>query len=398
MRIPNIFFNFAPVFKYSEQNRIQFLTMTYLFIMKIFEKLKKDLVFLSSEGGLTSASASAICNLANERVRQLQAQLDGIRLYSKTMEMPATGHPASQCEKSYTAEQVTEIPVMLAQIGDMYALVGYLREAIKAKDNVSAKVAGMDIEDYLEEVGKEYPESIIFTTQLEKPIWKTDLERPIIPPALTGEDLLGNWTIRDRNRLFMLQARASAIMKYIGQYKDSVLGNMDGPFLKARKLYQKRMANPVDVKEDGQNTIIYRYEGGVPSELIEDTYFMLQKKHRSLQAEINGMLHRLELEVLDANREVADKYKIELAEYEKAYNAERQKFEKAIREYEQALNAERRAYELKNAERDNAILQIKADFGKWHKDVMEKVKEMKIVIPNELKDIYEAVRGSDAER
>jgi tRNA U34 5-carboxymethylaminomethyl modifying GTPase MnmE/TrmE len=121
------------------------------------------------------------------------------------------------------------------------------------------------------------------------------------------------------------------------------------------KLAYDAQKEPVTYVENGGNTIFHHYFLSQNIEEIETLFFELQNTHREYQARFNAMKHKYELEA-DA------KFDAELKEWEK-------------------VTLEMREEEKKKKE----------EYLKYKEELMIEARNLKIVIPNDLKDIYTKV-------
>ena len=143
------------------------------------------------------------------------------------------------------------------------------------------------------------------------------------------------------------------------QTKCAVIGKFihpDGALSEARKAYMARLSTPKAVKENGKDTLVYTYYPNVEGEEVESLFFALQAEHRSAQAELNGMMHEIEKTI------AADK-------------------EEKSRRWSAALEQWKADVDLKREE-------LSRDRNRKRKEV----EALKIVIPDNLRPIYEKLR------
>jgi hypothetical protein len=172
--------------------------------------------------------------------------------------------------------------------------------------------------------------------------------RPMLGKHVTEVDIIDELPISERMRMLALQAKCATIGGFI--HKGGYISN-------ARKKAVEVRSNPISISEDGANTIITHYEVSVPMEKIDATFFQLQEEHRSAQAEYNGILHKVRETVRERNLNTEETYS------------------KAYEEWEnkcQLLSSKQKEERLKRT----------AD-----------VEKLKIVIPNNLKSIYDKIKN-----
>lgn len=161
---------------------------------------------------------------------------------------------------------------------------------------------------------------------------------------LTEQDVIDSWTIKEQEEYLSLETACAVIGKYI---------HPNGALSVAKKELSKRVNNPVTTECSGRDTIIRRYYPEATEEEVNTLFFNLQKKHREYQAKLNGIKHKIDMTI----REDAQK--------------KDEAFKKAIQEYNN------KAHEL--------LVANKLTREEKHKEI----EALKIVIPNNLKSIYE---------
>jgi hypothetical protein len=162
---------------------------------------------------------------------------------------------------------LSQIEDKLTQIANAKSLIAWLREAIKAKDNLLKEIRTMSLEDYCTLKSIEYP------------------TQPKMETPLDEDTYLANLSIKDRNRMYELQTICAVIGKYI---------HPDGYYAEARKDLKNKIQNPNKVEGNGRDTLLYSFTPTVPTKAVDDTFFTLQAKHREYQAELNGYVHSLQ--------------------------------------------------------------------------------------------------------
>lgn len=248
------------------------------------------------EKGLTSTSANHIANLAKEYIEECEKELNSIRYYSTYIStingqerLVSKGIDSSIVLTSYEMDR-------LDTIAQAKSLCAWLREAIKEKERLILHYRTMGIDGYSKETGTTIPEQ----------------EDPSI--ELIGEtDVIESWDIKKRNRYYELEAKAATYGKYI---------HPGGRINMSKEMFFKVKSNPVEIKEDGVNTILYTYVPTVNESEVNDSFFALQNKYRSYQAELNKFKHDIELALQEnknawttENNALMAKFKVEYLEY-----------------------------------------------------------------------------------
>lgn len=282
------------------------------------------------EQGLTETSANYIANLAKEALKREEAEVDAISFVHEqvsTLDNPNRTDLSLGMEE----EECKGIQQKLEHIMKVKSLIAWLREAIKEKKKLHADV---DVKE-LGEFNKKWEE--------ENKEEKVEIKMP-----LTEEEYMDNLPIPERCKIFSLQTQAATIGKVIHE---------DGAFSKARDGMMKAKKNPRVIERIGVNNIIRYYEPSMSSEVVDNVYFELQKKHREIQAELNGYLHKMEEAILNSTIE---------------YN---------MKMHEELVRDSQRSKLRNNAWETHS--------KKLHKEIAE----LKIIIPNQLRDVYNEING-----
>lgn len=288
--------------------------------------MKKDHIYFS-ESGLTSTSANHIANLAKEYYQTLETKLDNIKFYEERISLISSSD-SKLLRGGITPSTLEEIKSDLYKIAEAKSLIAWLREAIKAKDNLLREIKNTSLAKWCSSNNIDYPEI------------------PEMEDIMTEDEYLSTLSVKERNRFFYLQTMCSVLGQYI---------HPNGTYSHERKSLKNKMQNPNSLSGSGRDAILYSYTPTISLSAVDELFFELQAKHRELQAELNGMLHKMQ-QAIDAD-EVAKRaeYVSQLAEY-KAIN------EKCTAEYRKSL-----------------------------KEKEIEISKLKIIIPNSLTEIYEKV-------
>ena len=217
----------------------------------------------------------------------------------------------------------------LEAISEEMKRIGALKSLIAyLREGIKAKEA-LDNDDEFEEHVKELVKE-----------GRTDLERPNSFRAdVKFDDEFIKLTPEQRARYYSLEARCATIGGFI---------HPDGALAKARKEYFEHKGNPIKVNGRGQEAEICTFSSNFTPEDVDGEFFALQKEYRSLQAEFNSMKAEIDRRVNDINRKAAADALAAVERWNAAMSVERQKYDEAV-------------------------------------------KALKIVIPQNLKEIYEEV-------
>lgn len=295
-------------------------------------------IYFGTEG-LTSASAQHVSAMANVMANDIKERLNRLRLYKKSIRIIG--------DVSETVEEVNntlpEIPDGIKKICKANALIAWLREAIKERQAGMDYYINLDFTQWLETIGK---------TMAERP------ESPTMPRINFNDikDVLGTGlTVKEYNRFCELNSALAVYGEMIHE---------NGLLTKHKKRLSLIAQNPTEVKESGRDTIITTYQVDASADNIDRLYVQLQSEYRKLQAEKNGIEAKFNKLALEYQGRKMDEYKKEKSQYD---------------EDMKKWNEDRKALELEMSEWKNAQIQRIAD--------------LKIVIPNDLKEIYEDLKA-----
>lgn len=287
--------------------------------------MKQNVFF--SENGLTSTSANHIANLAKEFVQDEDAELNNIRFVDCHVSVIGSSEKTQIC-KGIDDSWFQFFTDNVVSVYEAKSLIAWLREAIKAKEQMLKDIENTDIEAWASANGITIP------------------TLPLRRSVPTREERIANLSIKERNHIFSLETQAAVIGKCI---------HPNGKYSEARKELHNRLSNPIEIKGEGRDALVYNYEASCDFNTVDNTFFELQKWHRESQAELNSILYKIDEEVrLDT---IA-----------------------AATEYMNACNAFKNEYDT-----------IRTQFEVWKKQEAARVSALKIDIPDDLRKIYERV-------
>lgn len=218
----------------------------------------------------------------------------------------------------------------LNKISEAQSLIAWLREAIKARKNLISEVENMKRETFMEKNNL------------------GELSKPVREDYLTEDDYISTLSIKERNRYYALETKCAVIGKYI---------HPDGHLQTLRKDALNALNKPTFVNANGRDTLIYKKEPTVKPYELDEVFFNLQKEHREAQAELNSIKYNMEKALLEDKTAKDAKY---------------------ASEYEAYVNSVR--------EIDNQI-------AIWTNSEIKRISSLKIIIPNELKNIYNEINS-----
>lgn len=255
---------------------------------------KKNEIFFSPEGkGLTCTSANHIANLAKEYIQNTESfGLSAMRFYKTTVNVIGSdiAHPVREGD---TNEMVRDILKDLLFVAKAKALIAWLREAIKAHEDMLDNLQDIDEFKFCSLIGIQMP------------------ERPTMEKVLSEDDYYASLSVKDRNRYYELEAKASTIGKVI---------HKNGIFSKERASLNEIKKKPVEIRENGKDTLIYTHTPVASSEVVEEVFFTLQNEYREAQAELNSIKFKCEKAINESKIAVISEYNQQLKEYNAEMN------------------------------------------------------------------------------
>lgn len=274
------------------------------------------------EVGLTSTSANYICNLAKESYEKLESKLNATSFLEEYITI--IGARAETRISLASKELLNTAPNMLKEIYNLKSLIAWLREAIKEKENLFKANKLFESEEY--------------TTLMAN--------RPVKKAYLTEQDIIESWTVKEQEEYLSLETKCAVIGKYI---------HPNGPLSRAKKDLSFRISHPIVTECSGRDTIVRRYQAVTTEDEVDALFFSLQNKHRELQAQLNGIKHKIEVALREDMQKKDEEYKLEL----EAYHA--------------------KLAELREADKLTRIAKDK------------EIEALKIIIPNDLKATYDSL-------
>lgn len=284
------------------------------------------------DNGISSTSANHIANLAKEYTRKACENLAAIRFFNESIALISSADKEIVVSNGSTTTD--NIITSVNMIAEANSLIAFLREAIKEKERRFNEAKTYEDDETLKAIWAKYPDI-----------------RPSRKPYPTEDDIKQEWSVGEQEKYLSLEAEAAAIGKLIHQ---------DGFLSNARISLLNKLNNPSRVELNGADTIIHKYTPSISYEEVDDLYDRYQKRFRATQAELNGM-----------KKHIADEISKRTMEIDAEYDA-------AMREYENA-----------RTKRDIEIAQFERDLNAKRIELCKQVQELKIVIPNRLKAIYD---------
>lgn len=294
--------------------------------------------------GLTSTSANYLCNIAKEIVKTI----DSFERFSFANVAVADFNNGSSekffIEKGISQEDFDNLEKNIEIKARLNSLISWFREAIKARQAQLDTIENYDFEKWLAE------EKNITDSRFGKILPEFDA---LGWRHISAEEYIEkNFSIKDMNRYFYLQSICSTLGKFI---------HPNGLYASAKEDIKKK-DNTSYIKETASSNMLYTVTASVPVKEIESKFFELQNKQR---------------------------------EYQKLFNEIKFNVDKAVLKYNDEQDAKEQNYYTEKKRIESEISSIRAEYKKefhqWKVDELNRIRSLKIVIPNDLNDIYQYV-------
>ena len=301
------------------------------------EYVFNDIYF--GEEGMTSTSAQHVSAMANVMVQDVKQHLMGLRLYEKSIRVIGD----VECKVEEVNNTLPEISEGVKQICKANALIAWLREAVKEREQAQQYIQDMTLDKWMELQGIEKPASPV----------------PPMMPKINFQDyktiLDTGLTVKEYNRFVELN---SALAVYGEMIHDK------GLLTRQKNELARILQNPTEVKESGRDTIITTYKVDVNVAVdIDKLYTELQSEYRKLQAEKNGIEAKFSNLAMDYQTRKMEEWKAAKAQYDRDLTR---------------VNSE--------------LVGIQTQMQEWKKQRLEELAALKIIIPNDLKALYKSLQ------
>ncbi len=317
----------------------------------------KNRVFFVEKGGLTSTEASHKANLITEKLRDLVAQFENTGAFESTMDFDGK---SIRMDKNQTIPHLEALSLVE---GDLHSLTSWLREGVVAKNIMLNSLRTLPLDKLFLKEEEGFP-------KFED---KAPMMEPVTPLIVVKEDdIIGRFTIKERAEYLALISRAAHLGKKI--HKGGVIANI-------RKHLQRGILTSFEEKSNGlgMKTYVVEHKPLYDKEDIEKIYFKLQEQHRSYEAKLNYYKAMIADEVNTINAEALQVYNNEYKAKALAY---------------QALQTD---YSQKWQAHNSAVNQINTSLEKRRLELTQHVSGLKIVIPEELKEIVKYLEEKETE-
>lgn len=205
------------------------------------------------------------------------------------------------------------------------SFIAWVREAIKEKERLLNTLKSFDFYVYLS-------------------MNNIELERPVRKSEYDSEDALREMSVGQRFLYLNAEAYASTYGQIIHPNK---------PLSKARQVATELLNNPIQVVGEGRDALVYENSFDFSSGELDQLFFELQDTYRSYEKTLNNIKYSVKERVFNTNAQRTADYR------------------NAIEAYESRRDA------------------LNAEFIIWRDGQINEAHALKIVIPDNLKDVFE---------
>lgn len=239
--------------------------------------------------GVTSTRAAQLCDAAKHSYEAIESELENVNFIQTKFGLIGTTEENFTLAKDANSDcNFDDFKAKLDRITEAKSFIAFLREAIKAKTELSDEV------------------SLYISKEL------SELKAPEYPDSLTEQDVIDQMSVKDREMYLSLETKCAVYGKFIhpGRRLD-----------KAIKEINAAIAEPRTIDYAGNDTIIKVRIPVISVNSANYTYDKLQKEHRKAESELNGFKHKIEEIIKADTAKKLEEFKKANAEYSEKYNA-----------------------------------------------------------------------------
>lgn len=297
--------------------------------------LKIDSVFFG-EKGLSSASAAHIRDLAYAMTRNMYHDLNAVCLVNEDVSFN-DNQTRNRVKVGWNAEELSQFGSKLDQVIRIIILERWLEAAQNEKDNLVYKhISNYDEKEICKDLGIEMPEA------------------PKREPDLKEDEYIESLPVKERSVIVALKTKVSYYRRLVGDSKRALA--------RACQEMHDVKKKPTEVDRSLANSaytvMMHHYEPSMDEAQADAIFFDLMDKYREAQAELNKHMYRVKDAVAKENLRRANEYK------------------DACRRFNQ----------------ESEEMRTKVDI--WRKENQARIEDLKIIIPDDMKEVYEMVRTS----
>ena len=251
---------------------------------------EKNKIFFGTKG-ITSTSANHIANIAKEVMEESRALLENITFVNCNVGL-ISSDVSRLTEKGYDTDELGNIVLSINKVAECNALIAYLREAIKAKEEELAYIEGISTSKFLKIKGIE----------IVDPRSSHSLD------FMTEDDAIALLSQQERIRYLILEATAAAIGNRIHPGKS---------FAEARRKLELKRKEPIKLVGSGSDALVYTYSPSADVDEVNETFMQLQSAHRTVNKQLNSLKFKVKQIMDDHNLKAKREYAAQSEEYDR---------------------------------------------------------------------------------
>lgn len=271
---------------------------------------EKNKIFFGTKG-ITSTSANHIANIAKEVMEESRALLENITFVNCNVGL-ISSDVSRLTEKGYDTDELGNIVLSINKVAECNALIAYLREAIKAKEEELAYIEGISTSKFLKIKGIE----------IVDPRSSHSLD------FMTEDDAIALLSQQERVRYLILEATAAAIGNRIHPGKS---------FAEARRKLELKRKEPIKLVGSGSDALVYTYSPSADVDEVNETFMQLQSAHRTANKQLNSLKFKVKQIMDDHNLKAKREYAAQSEEYDRVIATYAKQAEAFIEEQKKEL-------------------------------------------------------------
>lgn len=298
-------------------------------------EIKNENKVFFGESGITSTSATYLCNIARELLKDIESSLNSISFITEEVTLFGSENKI-RTKEGYNLSELSDLDSKLTKAAQLKAFIAWMSEGIKAKDVESERLKEYTLSDFT----KDFPEYIVQRSENS---------------TLDINYGLGKLSISERVKYLFSEALTSSIGKYI---------HNNGALRKAYSELLNIAHNKVNITTEAKDSIVV-VTNKIPSvDTKEVEKIML--KYQDLRRENEKVLNSLKSKVKDYDHE-----------------------------YQMYLNLEQKV-DVESYKEDMEI--VRSKYNEYVLNKRSEIENFKIIIPDELRDIYNTLHTLSKEK
>lgn len=301
----------------------KYLSSNYLNI-HIMEIRNENKVFFG-ESGITSTSATYLCNIARELLKDIESSLNNISFITEEVTLFGSENKI-RTKEGYNLSELSDLDSKLTKAAQLKAFIAWMSEGIKAKDMESEKLREYTLSDFI----KDFPEYVVQRSK---------------DSTLDPNYGLGKLDVSERVKYLFSEALTSSIGKYI---------HNNGALRKAYSELLNIAHNKVNITTEAKDSIVV-VTNKIPSVDTKE-------------------VEKIMLKYQDLRRE-----------NEKVLNSLKSKIKSYDHEYQMYLTLEDKAASESYNEKMEVV---RSKYNEYVLNKRSEIEKLKIIIPDGLRSIY----------